>query len=87
MRRRIHLTMPEDVLNELHNLIPAGKRSNFVAEMIRRGIKLLKLMHEAEASFGAWKFSVHEELGQGTESYVRSCRQNSRSIEEQTLDG
>lgn len=87
MGKQINLTMPDDVLRELHDLIPAGERSNFIADMTRRGLRILKLKRAAEESFGAWKLSVHEELSEGTEAYIRSCREASRSIRESSRNG
>ena len=76
--RQANFSIPEDILDDLRKQIARRQQSRFVADALRKELKRLRLQSVLEASFGAWKDSVHPELAEGVEEYVRKTRKSTR---------
>lgn len=77
--KQANFILPEDLLNELKQLVGQRQQSKFVAEALRKELQRERLKNVLETSFGSWKDADHPELRDGTDTYVRSQRKSSRS--------
>lgn len=77
--KQANFILPEDLLNELKQLVGQRRQSRFVAEALRKELQRERLKKALETSFGAWLDEDHPELQDGVDSYVRSQRKSSRS--------
>lgn len=77
--KQANFILPEDLLNELKQLVGQRQQSKFVAEALRKELQRERLKNALETSFGAWRDEDHPELRDGVDSYVRSLRKSSRS--------
>jgi hypothetical protein len=77
--RQANFMLPDDLLNELKQLVGQRQQSRFVAEAVRKELQREKMKHALQASFGAWKDEDHPELLVGVEQYVRDQRRSSRA--------
>ena len=76
--KQANFILPEDLLNELKQLVGQRQQSKFVAEALRKELQRERLKNALETSFGAWRDEDHPELRDGVDSYVRSLRKSSR---------
>lgn len=76
--RQANFMIPNDLLNDLKQLVGLRQQSRFVAEAIRKELQREKLKTALQQSFGAWKTEDHPELHDGVESYVRTQRKSTR---------
>ena len=60
--RRINVTLPATLLEELDSLVPAGKRSEVIAEATATYLSRLKVLAAIRETQGAWKEEDHPEL-------------------------
>ena len=60
--RRINVTLPATLLEELDRLVPAGKRSEVIAEATATYLSRLKVLAAIRDTQGAWKDEDHPEL-------------------------
>lgn len=60
--RRINVTFPERLLEELDALVPAGKRSEVIVEATATYLARLKVLAALKATAGAWTTADHPEL-------------------------
>lgn len=77
--KQANFILPEDLLNEMKQLVGQRRQSRFVAEALRKELQRERLKKAMETSFGAWRDEDHPELQDGVDSYVRSQRKSSRS--------
>jgi len=77
--RQANFMLPDDLLNELKQLVGQRQQSRFVAEAVRKELQREKMKHALQTSFGAWKDEDHPELQGGVEQYVRDQRRSSRA--------
>ncbi|OGU16060.1 MAG: hypothetical protein A2076_05230 [Geobacteraceae bacterium GWC2_53_11] len=70
--------IPDDLLNDLKQLVGMRQQSRFVAEAIRKELQREKMKNALKNSFGAWKDEDHPELKDGVDHYVRSQRKSTR---------
>ena len=79
--RQANFTLPSDIIEELRHSVPRGEQSRVVADALRRELKRLRFRRALENSFGAWQNEDHQELEQGTKSYIRQSRRSSRAMD------
>jgi Arc/MetJ-type ribon-helix-helix transcriptional regulator len=60
--RRINVTLPTTLLDELDSLVPAGKRSEVIAEATATYLSRLKVLAAIRETQGAWEEKDHPEL-------------------------
>ena len=77
--KQANFVLPEDLLNELKQLVGQRQQSKFVAEALRKELQRERLKSALETSFGAWRDADHPELRDGVDAYVRGQRKSSRS--------
>ncbi len=59
---RLNLVLPRDLANELCELVPTRQRSRFIADVLSRELRRLRLLDALECSYGAWADEDHPEL-------------------------
>lgn len=59
---RLNLVLPRDLADELCELVPARRRSQFVTEVLTRELRRKRLLQALEESAGAWSDEDHPEL-------------------------
>ena len=77
--RQANFMLPDDLLNDLKQLVGQRQQSRFVAEALRKELQREKLKNALKTSFGAWKTEDHPELRGGVDHYVRKQRKSTRS--------
>jgi len=79
LARQANFMLPDDLLNELKQLVGPRQQSRFVAEALRKELQRERMKNALKTSFGAWKDEDHPELQDGVDRYVRSQRVSTRS--------
>ena len=77
--RQANFMIPEDLLNDLKELVGQRQQSRFVTEALRKELQRERMKTALNISFGVWKDEDHPELQAGVEKYVRSQRKSTRS--------
>lgn len=73
-RVRLSLVLPQPLVAELRELVPARRRSQFVAEAIAHRIALLRLQKALELAKGSWCDEDHPELSEGADKWLSEMR-------------
>ena len=73
-KRRTHVVVPEELIREVDRLSGKRKRSQFIAQAIKREIQRLNYIVAVKETAGAWKTKEHPELKDGSETWVRKLR-------------
>ncbi|MBN1579596.1 MAG: hypothetical protein JXA89_02760 [Anaerolineae bacterium] len=60
--QRINVTFPEQLLNELDELVPPRKRSQVIVMATTEYVRKLKLLSAIKETAGAWDEASHPEL-------------------------
>ena len=73
---RMHVNMPERLVEEVDALVGTRRRSQFVAEAVAEKVMQLKLLRSAEAAIGSLKHmdTPGWETNESTAAWVRSLR-------------
>lgn len=79
LARQANFMIPEDLLNDLKQLVGQRQQSRFVAEALRKELQRERMKNALKSSFGAWKNEDHPELQDGVDHYVRNQRRSTRS--------
>ena len=61
-KERLNLYLPKDLVEDLRRHVPARERTRFVAQVLARELRRLKLKAAIEASAGAWRDEDHPDL-------------------------
>ena len=71
---RVNVSMPKDVLAELQKLVPAGRKSGFIADAVEKELAILKRKKALEefATLPATFHAIEDSVG-----YVRALRAES----------
>lgn len=74
--RRINVTFPEHLLDELDRLAPPRKRSQIIVTATAEYVRKLKLLAAIKETAGAWDDASHPELasGEDIERWIREIR-------------
>jgi metal-responsive CopG/Arc/MetJ family transcriptional regulator len=74
--RRITVTFPADLLNELDKLAPPRKRSQIIVQATAEYVRRLKLLAAIKETSGAWDDASHPELASADdiERWMRQMR-------------
>ena len=73
-KKRTHVVVPEELVEEIDRLSGKRKRSWFITKAITREIKRLNYLNAVKETAGAWDDKDHPEFKKGLESWVRSLR-------------
>ena len=79
LARQANFILPDDLLNDLKQLVGQRQQSRFVAEALRKELQREKMKNVLKTSFGAWKDEDHTELQGGVDQHVRKLRKSTRS--------
>jgi metal-responsive CopG/Arc/MetJ family transcriptional regulator len=60
--RRINVTLSTALLEELDSLVPAGKRSEVIAEATAAYLSRLKVLAALKETQGVWRAEDHPEM-------------------------
>ncbi|MHB0876452.1 MAG: hypothetical protein ACYC5O_10475 [Anaerolineae bacterium] len=76
--RRVNITFPADVAENLEKLVPRGERNRFVVAATEQALRRERLMKALEVSYGAWTDESHPDLAteEDIERFVRGLREN-----------
>ena len=78
LARQANFMIPDDLLNELKQLVGQRQQSRFVAEAVRKELQRERMKNALKTSFGAWKDEDHPELQDGVDHFVRNQRKSTR---------
>jgi len=78
--RQANFLLPEDILNDLKQLVGQRQQSRFVAEALRKELQREKMKTALQTSFGVWKNADHPELKDGVDTYIRKQRKSTRTV-------
>jgi metal-responsive CopG/Arc/MetJ family transcriptional regulator len=73
--RRAHIVLPDDLLDQIDELVGSRGRSQFIAELARAEVHRRRLLRLLEQRGAGWKLENHPELKQGAANWVDSMRQ------------
>lgn len=76
-KQRTLISLPEDVISDIDQLVGTRKRSVFLTEIARRELKRLRLLKILENPDPIWKDEDHPEFGEDSADWVRRIRQES----------
>lgn len=79
LARQANFMLPDDILNDLKQLVGPRQQSRFVAEALRKELQRERMKNTLKTSFGAWKDEDHPELRDGVDNFVRKQRSSTRS--------
>ncbi len=79
LARQANFMLPDDLLNDLKQLVGARQQSRFVAEALRKELQREKIKNVLKTSFGTWKDEDHPELQDGVDHYVLNQRKSTRT--------
>ena len=83
--RRTHVIIPEQLVEEIDNLVGKRSRSQFLVEAATYELKRQQQIAALRAATGAWKLADHPELKGGAVAYQRKLRAESdRRLKQQT---
>ncbi len=73
---KLSITVPKQVADELRKIVPQGKLSAFISEIIESAVQMEKQKKALEAGKGAWKDENHPELKtpEDTQKWLRELR-------------
>ena len=75
-KKRTHIVVPEELIIEIDRLSGKRKRSQFIAEAIKKEIQRLSYLNAVRETAGAWENNDHPELGSKSDNWVRTLRKN-----------
>ncbi len=75
--KRINVTFPNSLLEELREHIPKRKRNEFIVETIEKELRRIRLQQALRESAGAWSDEDHPDLMtvEDVNRYVRQLRE------------
>jgi hypothetical protein len=75
--KRINVTFPTPLLEELGRFVPARERNRFIVEATEKELRRQRLLKALRDSAGAWRDEDHPDLKtpEDVERYVRRMRQ------------
>lgn len=76
MNKRLQITIPEDVVEEMDSIVKPRSRSRFIADALREHIDHIKFKKAISESlkYPGWKDEDHPELNEGTAEYISRLR-------------
>ena len=67
---RLNILLPEDIIRDLKELVPARQRGRFIAETLERELRRRRLLAVLDETAGAWKDEDHPEMADGPAASV-----------------
>ena len=79
-KKRTHVVISEELIREVDRLSGKRKRSQFIAQAIKREIQRLNYIMAVKETAGAWETKEHPELKEDrSENWVRSIRDKDKN--------
>lgn len=74
--RRLQITLPERLADDMKKMTSPGKRSRFIAEAVEEKLARLRFSEAVDRALEMpeWKDADHPELAKGATEYVRRLR-------------
>lgn len=74
--KRLQITIPENVVDEMDRIVKPRKRSKFITDALRHHIELTKYEKAVANSlkYPGWKDENHPELKEGAADYISRIR-------------
>ena len=72
--KRAHIVLPEDLVEEIDDLVGRRGRSAFLVATARNELRKQRLLRFSNSDEPAWKDENHPELKQGSSKWVRNLR-------------
>ena len=79
-KKRTHVVVPGELVEEIDRLSGKRKRSWFITQAIRKEIQRLNFIDAVKETAGIWKDKDHPELQKGTGAFVRTLRKSTRLV-------
>ena len=88
MKKRAHLVIPREILDEVDQIAGKRKRSVFIVQATQEKLERERFIKVLEDTRGAWSDKNHPELKteRDVEKYVREKRQSYRKRSKRTED-
>ena len=65
--QKITISLPAELIQQLNELVPARKRSKFIAEALQRQLEIEDFERILDETAGAWKEEDHPDLRTGAD--------------------
>lgn len=78
--KQANFLLPQELVDEMHELVSRGEQSKFAARALDAELKRLKFEKAINSCFGAWCKEKHPELERGVERFIRKQRRSSRNM-------
>lgn len=74
--RRLQITLPEKLADDMNKLTSPGKRSRFIAEAVEEKLARVRFSAAVDKTLkmSAWKGSDHPELSKGAAKHIARLR-------------
>lgn len=74
--KRIQVTVPEDIVEEMDKFVKPRGRSRFITDALRRQLDQLRFKKAVTKSlrYPGWKEDAHPELKEGAAAYITRIR-------------
>lgn len=74
--KRINVTFPETLLEDLREFVPKRERNQFIVETVEKELRRVRLQKALRTSAGAWSDEDHPDLMtvEDVNNYVRRLR-------------
>jgi hypothetical protein len=77
----MHVTLPDELIHEIDDLVGIGGRSAFLAEIARREIQRRRFVQLLDRPGPGWKLEEHPELDAGAAAWVSQLRGDDERID------
>lgn len=76
--QKITISLPAALLQRLNEIVPARKRSSFIADALEKQLEIEEFQQALDESFGSWKEQDHADMltGADIDAYIRESRQS-----------
>jgi len=74
-KKRTHVVVSEELVEEIDRLSGKRKRSWFITQAVIKEIQRLKFLKAVKETAGAWDEKDHPEFKKGVESWARNLRE------------
>jgi len=79
---RAAIILPDELVQEIDDLVGEDGRSAFLTELARREIQRLRLMQLLSRPGAGWKLEEHPELHQGAAAWVSNLRADDERVDQ-----
>ncbi len=74
-KKRTHVVVSEELVEEIDRLSGKRKRSWFITQAVIKEIQRLNFLNAVKETAGAWDDKDHPEFKKGVEGWVRNLRE------------